>query len=738
MNVISLLKWKTIALLRKLKRPAARFWHLYIRKDQNAWVYLPQKKFAKKTDADFLNSIIHTIEKMPVSNGGRYYQKHEAVIGVVADEFLFDSIKDAANFRFLLPDEWESAIDGIDMLLIASAWKGIGEEWRGAAKEGNEKRRILYQIIDQCKQRGITTVFYSKEDPPNYQYFLGLAQKCDYIFTTCLEVTENYRNDCANERVDVLKFGINPLFHNPVGMRSGNKREGVIFSGSWMNKYPERQVDMKTLLDGVCLSGVPLKIVDRNYDRLPASFRYPPEYWKYLSPAIEHDLLQKVHKLYDFSLNINTVKGSRTMFANRGYELQANGNLLLSNYSCGVNEQLPTVIIGHSKEDVSDVLRALSPEDAYERQIMGVREMMTGNTCFDRIGQVLETVGLKGDVTKRKILVVANELTDHVQAMFDRQSYPWKELVRCSDVTQEIYERSDMIAFFDDGMEYEMFYLEDMINAFKYTDSSYVTKAAYYADDALVQGVEHDYISTMGSKYRTVFWREDFAWDVLSAMGENQSLANGYSIDHFNYNAMAWNSVERDQDDKVLTVLIPVNAERGTVPYVKAFSSVFRSSVFDKLSVVFVLDPAAGEHAANMMESIARRYGNVRVHVAKAVEDAVADISTPYVYVLKAEYESIHDGLKKMYDCAVSSDADMVFADVLVYRQGTVEIRKMPESIAQMNDEEMDIHACLLKSELVRDAQTFDLRALTEKAKKISRIDSQVCAEYMIEQDGIC
>lgn len=700
----------------------------------NEWVRLPQEEFARRTDAGFLDKVRPALEELPVSNGGRYYEKHKPVIGIVADEFLFDSIKDAADFRFLPPEGWEPMIEGIELLLIVSAWKGIGEEWRGAAKEGSDRRETLYRIIGDCKKRGIPTAFYSKEDPPNYEHFLGLAQASDYIFTTCVEVTDNYRKDCHNEHVGVLKFGINPLFHNPVGMRSEGKREGVIFSGSWMNKYPERQVDMKMLLEGVLHSGKPLKIVDRNFDRSPVSYRYPPEYWPYLSPAIPHDLLQKVHKLYDYALNINTVKGSRTMFANRGYELQGGGNLLLSNYSCGVNEQLPTVLIAHSADDVEHILRTLTPEEVYERQIAGIREMMTGNTCFDRIGELLEAVGLERTVTQRRVLVIATANTAHVQAMFERQSYPWRTLICEADVTQEIYDAYDLIAFFDDQMEYEMFYLEDMVNGFKYTASSYVTKAAYFKGNELVPGVEHGYVKAVGSRYRTVFWREDFALAELLAMQDNTPAENGYSIDHFNYHADVWNGAERDSSDKAITVLIPVHGGSGVVPYAKAFSSVRCSSMFDRLSVLFVVDPQAEKLAADRMAYIARRYGNVSVLAAQTIDEALAQVKTPYLHVLSAEYEVIADGLRRMYEQAEQNGADMQFADALICRQGVESVRRTEipkgEGRASVPEEMLDASVCLIRTSLAQKCGTCDLRSLIQAAESMAVVNEAVCAEY--------
>ena len=715
---------------------------------EKSWARLPHDAFVKQTDPDFINRIAGALEKLPVSNGGRYYVRHLQKIGIVADEFLFDSIHAAADFVFLPPQNWEPLINGLDMLLVVSAWKGIGEEWRGAAQEGTENRETLYRMIGLCKERSIPTVFYSKEDPPNYKQFLGLAQKCDYIFTTCLEVTANYRRDCGNDKVGVLKFGINPLFHNPVGMRTDGKRDGVVFSGSWMNKYPERQADMRMLLGGVMTSGKDLKIIDRNFDRQPAiSYRYPPEYWKYLSPAVAHDVLQRVHKLYDWAININTVKTSRTMFANRGYELQAGGNLLISNYSTGVNEQLPTVFISQDDQEVSALLNRLTQEEIYERQTAGIREMMTGNTCYDRVGLILDTVGLPKAESCRKALVVVKEETAHIREMFARQRYPYKELITEGELTQERFKAADIIAFFHDGMEYEMFYLEDMINAFKYTNCDYITKDAYMSGDELHAGLEHDYVSVMGSKYRTVFWRGSFELEQLLQLDDGVEIANGYSADHFNYNAKVWSGVARTTPAEKVSVVIPVGAAEGLLAYAKAFGSIRRSSLFDELDVVFAVLDSASQQDADYAGYVSRRYGNVRVARACQVDEVIAALDSTYFTVLSASNEAIHDGLRLMLEKAEACGADMVFGDAVVCGDGVQKAREVAAAlenarvlgdtrtqndVAQLNDSLLDHNACLIRTALaVEAARAGDVRACLAKAKTVQAIEQTVCAEYV-------
>lgn len=620
------------------------------------WAYVPQKEFEAQTDRDFYERVKPLIDTLPQSNGCRYYLRNKIRIGIVADQFLLDSVQDAAEFVFLTPDEWQERIEGLDILLIVSAWRGLQEEWRGAADADSQRQQTLFKIIDACKESKIPTIFYSKEDPPNYRHFLPIAQRCDTVFTSCVEVIDDYRRDCGHDRIYVLPFGINPLFHNPVGMRNPYKLPGVIFSGSWMNKYPERCKDMELLLGSVLKAGVPLKIIDRNYSITPTSYRFPPEYWPSISPSIAHDDLQKIHKLYDWALDINTVKTSTTMFANRGYELQACGNLQISNCSVGVNDKLPFVFIANEQQEVVEILKNMTQEEVYRRQIEGVRAMMTGETCFDRIATLAASVGITPEQPLRRCAVIADADTPQVRDMFERQTYPEKILFFAESVAPEELDAFDIVAFFSHEMDYEIFYLEDMINGFKYTACDYITKAAYYSGEVLYPGAEHDFVTEIGSKYRTVFWREAYSVTGLLSMDSGaHALPNGYSIDHFNYNAVPYQEKPLPQGLE-LSVIVPVY-NNGRFLMAKCFASLQRSTIFSKMHVILVDDGSTDGKTPDIVRYLTRAYPNVTAFfftdggsgsASRPRNKGVEMADTEYITFLDPDNEAINDSYAAM------------------------------------------------------------------------------------------
>lgn len=482
-----------------------------------AWLYWRMKHVRvgstpcnpPKGDEGFESRMLRKIEGMGESNGCRYYERYKTKIGIICDEFYWDSVKDAADFVYLSCDDWEEKIKYIEVLYLVTAWHGLkNDDWLNLSREGTSKRLMVYDMIARCKKRGIPTVFYSKEDPPNYDRFVGIAQHCDHVFTSCEEVIPKYIKDCGHKRVYSMCFGINPVEHNPIGTQYREKERNVIFSGSWMMKYPHRCAALEKMFDGVLASGREINIVDRNYaNRGNSAYAYPERFRRYQSPAIGHGALQKIHRLYDWAININSVQDSRTMFANRVYELQACGNLLISNESLGVKEKFPGVFIVNTLEEVKKLLTEMSPEEVCRRQLAGIRRVMTGETCFDRIAYMLTKIGIKTDVTVRKVLVVAPAITPEIKLMFDRQTYAAKTLMAEKSVTEAIKSKFDILAYFDSKHNYDQFYLEDMINAFKYTNCDCVRRGDNrhfdYADDVRNQAQTLLWINN--HENRTVF-----------------------------------------------------------------------------------------------------------------------------------------------------------------------------------------------------------------------------------------
>lgn len=686
------------------------------------------KKRDALSDKQFFKSIKGKLEQIPDSNGSRYFEKMDVNIGIIADEFLFNSYKDIANFHYITRDNYKKYRNRLDVFMVVSTWKGLNNEWKGLGNPNILKhRKDLKQIIDYYRAQGTKIVFYSKEDPVNYEIFINIAKECDYVFTTAAEKIEDYKKDCNNDKVYLLNFGINPLYHNPIGIKKFPKQREVLFTGSWYEKYPIRQMETKAIFDGVLKTDRKLKIIDRNYDLNLEAYFFPEKYLPYVSPAIHHEYLQKLHKLYDFSINLNTVKYSKTMFANRIYELQALGNILISNYSVGVNDKFPNVFITNSSNEVRDILTNFEDTDIYKQQIAGIRKVMSNETSFNRISEMLEKIGVSYKVNAKKVAVLVTEKTETAKKLFEVQSYPHKELFTVDEFNEGLKRSFDMIAFLDDNCFYGEYYLEDLINGFKYTDSDYITKDVYYSGESYSSGIEFDYTSKMPNKFRTVFWSNAFTYEQLLNYNKDEQIPNGFSIDRFEYNEHLPEQVETKKQYK-LSVIIPTY-NNGEHLQFKCFNSLKRSSMFSDMEIIIVDDGSTEEDTIRAIERLARENQNVKTYFyeqggsgsASRPRNKGFELSTaPYITYLDPDNEAVNDGYFALYKELENNDYDLVVGNMWKFDNQKEVLFDYYKTAIQMNGDDviesnhreylinsqfkaMSIQALIVKREVIQD-----------------------------------
>lgn len=603
----------------------------------------------------YKEKVLNLIKDIPTSNGSRYYKKIDKNIAIVTDDHMFNFYKGAVNLLYINYSNYKEVFENnrIDALLFVTCWKGMKiKDWRGITTNPNRKSQF-YEIIEFCKSNKIVTIFQSIEDPSNYDKYIDIASKCDYIFTTDENKINDYKKDCNNENVYVAKFGVNPTLHNPIGIKTNNKFDKILFAGSWTTKYKERCIDMEMIFDGVLESDYKLDIIDRNFNLDMEMNCYPKKYIPYTSPEISHEDLQKVHKLYNWIINLNSIKYSPTMCAMRAYEAQALGNLILSNYSMAVNKNNPNIFIINDKKEVKNILEGLNEEEIYKHQVYGIRNVMSKETVFERLDYILSLVDksyIKN--TEKKVLVVTKELTDKIKEMFYSQTYSSKKLIEEKDMSN-LYEEYDFIAFFNKDYTYEEYYLEDMINGFKYTNSDYITKDSYYENGKIIKGIEHNYVNMMRDKYKTVFDTKAFSIDEILSLSKDMELKNGYSIDHFELNTCEIEKIENNKSYDI-SVVVPVY-NNGKHLYNKCFMSLKRSSVFDKMEIILVDHASTDIETSVILKRLSKNYKNIKICRYEMEEDKSSNkelkiCSGKYITFLDSYNESVNDGYSKLYD----------------------------------------------------------------------------------------
>ena len=104
---------------------------------------------------------------------------------------------------------------------------------------------------------------------------------------------EKYREDTRNDNVFVLEYGVNPLFHNPIGINTDRNDNTVSLPEAGWTYTKTRCADMRTVFDGVIESDHNLMIADRNVEVKLPGYKYPRAYQRFTVPPIEHSLYNR-------------------------------------------------------------------------------------------------------------------------------------------------------------------------------------------------------------------------------------------------------------------------------------------------------------------------------------------------------------------------------------------------------------------------------------------------------------
>ena len=493
---------------------------------------LLRMEYALLTDKARKEELVQQITQMPLSNGSRYYRKLPLRVGIVSDEFLFENYSSTCELIALTPENWKKLLPSLDCVIVTSVWHGLSGEWTGASVPGTEISELLCSKMLETQRQGCPVLFYSKEDPPNFCCFQKYAKFSNYIYTSARECVPKYQKMFPGVPVNTISFAISPTIHNPVGMKAFSGEKRVFFAGSWMKKYPKRVEEQKQLFEWIERVGFCLEIADRNYFRYSVHYRYPLQYLYAVLSNFSYRQIASLYKIHDWSLNFNSVSSSRDMFSMRVYDALACGALLLSNESVGMEEQFPQVFAIRTYKELWEALHL--PRSALEqRRLEGIRQALRVGTVYERMETMLRGIGISASAAGNGTVGVLLWEEDHdkrrYMEMFTAQTYEKKRWISsCEDL--DAIRSCDMIALWGPGRYYGAYYLEDMVNGFKYTNCDYVTKEISQEGSGF-----HLYTEEIADPCATVFWRDTYLEMAQKIRRGPCKRQNGYASDLDNY-----------------------------------------------------------------------------------------------------------------------------------------------------------------------------------------------------------
>ncbi|MGF9648036.1 glycosyltransferase [Pseudarthrobacter oxydans] len=629
---------------------------------------------------DYVDYLRPMLENLPQTLGSRALRPHPAKVGMIADEFLYKSMDSTAALTYVTPDNYVDTAESVEVLVVASTWRGLDNEWSGLATPESKKRRfLLEQVLPHFRAINVPIVFYSKEDPPNYQEFLAIAQAADFIFTSAAEVVDDYRRDCAQAiSVGVLSFGVNPLHHSPVYSRR-HRLPDVLFAGSWhAHKYSERRSGARKIFEGVVASSRNLIIFDRNWDLEASRYFFPDEYTGHMAPAVEHDILLKLQRIADFNINLNSVISSPSMYANRVVELQAMGSMVISNYNAGINNRFPAVLTAETSADVCATLDRMSGVELYEVQMEGLRRAYSDHLAHDRMAEILRAVGVAATSGPPRVCAVSDAAAHGAAPVAATQTLEGVTVVTPAELQRRRGE-FDIAVPLSDRYSYAATHIEDLVNGFKYADVDFVMKA-FPAGAGTSDVPEHEASASMPEPAVGAVWVASEAGDKY--LRDQRVEGSGYAMDRLGVHTRQETIGVRGMGKKMgqeflLSVIIPVY-NNGPHLLNKCMRSLSRSSIFDRMQILLVDDGSSDLRTRQILEELALRHHQVRLYrfevggsgsASRARNKGLELATAPWITYLDPDNEAVEDGYAKLVELCTRNSLDFALGDMLMYAE---------------------------------------------------------------------
>lgn len=536
--------------LRKGGAPAAYRW--IAKQTADGWGAIPAS--GKKS-----------VSRWPVRNRARFTRatippreprRSDLRVAVILDEFS------ALSFGFewqqleLSLGAWEAEMTAArpDFLFVESAWAGNGGAWKYQLTGTSGPKRELRQLLDYCREKGIPTIFWNKEDPPHYDDFLEAARLFDHVFTSDSNRLSSYKRDLGHSNVGVLQFAAQPAIHNPARPRNGWHTRSVAFAGMYFaHKYPERREQLHLLLEGAEQATKNqrdgLEIYARHAGR-DANYSFPPPFNKRVVGTLSYREMLVAYKAYKVFLNANSVVESPSMCARRIFEITAAGTTVVSTPSLALERLWASdeQYIVRSREEAAEVLAALLRNPALsDRQLHRAQRRIWANHTYAhraetvicaakpdsavavalpsvsllvatmrpyQLESVFRTVGsfLGVDI---ELVLVTHGYTVHAARIRELKIKYGVENVKVIEQPSEVSlgeclnsavaaSSGQVLSKLDDDDFYSPNYLQDLLHALDYSGAEIVGKKAHYVkvaayDATLIryENSEHSYTNSV-------------------------------------------------------------------------------------------------------------------------------------------------------------------------------------------------------------------------------------------------
>ncbi|WP_130648630.1 glycosyltransferase family protein [Egicoccus halophilus] len=315
----------------------------------------------------------------------------------ILDTFTRACVAPEVDLVTFSPESWRDQLEQRPphLLFVESAWQGNDGSWQYRIGQYDDVASIghpdLAALTAWCRDRGVPTVFWNKEDPIHFDRFRRASTLFDVVLTTDAErVPEYTRLQLQSaEIVEALPFAAQPVLHHPTG-GMGVRDPRPAFAGTYYKQRHEaRKRSLEQLLDAA--RAFDLVIYSRTHGDGDPSTGFPERFDPYVVGGLPYDEMVRHYRRHRLFLNTNSVVSSPTMFSRRVFELLACGTPVVSTPSLGLSTMLGDVVdVVDDEEAAHAAIRRLAEDDDWwrRRSLAGLERVMSAHTYAHRLAQV--------------------------------------------------------------------------------------------------------------------------------------------------------------------------------------------------------------------------------------------------------------------------------------------------------------------------------------------------------------
>ncbi|MCF3137971.1 glycosyltransferase [Paenarthrobacter sp. AR 02] len=335
--------------------------------------------------------------------------RHLPSVGVVLDEFSTQCFTPEARLWPISTRDYVEALKRLrpEIMLIESAWNGNDGDWAFHITGPTGPKAGFYGLIEACRQQGIPTVFWNKEDPPHFDEFLPAAREFDVILTSEESLIGEYAAAAGHQNVATLPFAAQPRIHKP--RRDAQSDVGnVAFAGQYFaHKFPERREQMNLLFPPSAELG--LSIYSRALGGDP-NYAFPEPYAQFVVGSLPYEAMVRAYGHHKVFLNVNSVPQSKSMCARRIFELSSSKTAVVSVESDAISGAYAAdeVFTVKTQPEAREVLGRLVSDHSFRERAThkAWRRTLQQHTYAHRMQQIYSMAGLAWKLPQETVTAV--------------------------------------------------------------------------------------------------------------------------------------------------------------------------------------------------------------------------------------------------------------------------------------------------------------------------------------------